>query len=128
MEESSKTENRFEIVKFTDGNFELEVNVSPNEETVWLKTEDMADLFSVDRTSIQKHIHNIIKSEELDKSTCAFFAQVKTERGRFYSPTNQRFLKAGKGVEHDLIELDETDLHGPFNSVEELMEDLNADY
>ena len=52
----------------------------------------------------------------------------------FYSPTNQRFLnesikslKTGKGIEHDLIELDETHLHGPFNSVEELMEDLNAD-
>ena len=52
----------------------------------------------------------------------------------FYSSTNQSFLnesikslKAGKGIEHNLIEQDETDLHGPFNSVEELMEDLNAD-
>ena len=51
----------------------------------------------------------------------------------FHSSSNQRFLKesikslkAGKGKEHDLIELDETDLHGPFNSIEELMEDLNA--
>lgn len=52
----------------------------------------------------------------------------------FYSSTNQSFLnesikslKAGKGIEHDLIEPDETDLYGPFDSIEELMEDLNAD-
>ena len=52
----------------------------------------------------------------------------------FYRPTNQKFLnesikslKTGKGIEHDLIKLDETHLHGPFNSVDELREDLNAD-
>ena len=52
----------------------------------------------------------------------------------FYSPKNQRFLKesikslkAGKGIKHDLIEPDGTELHGPFNSIEELMEDLNSD-
>ena len=30
-------ENRnYEVVKFIEGDFELEVNVSPNEDTVWL--------------------------------------------------------------------------------------------
>ena len=42
----------------------------------------MAELFSVDRTSIQRHIQNIIRSGELDESTCAFFAHVQYESNR----------------------------------------------
>ncbi len=75
-------DERYELVRFVDGDFELEVNVSPAEETVWLKADDIAKLFLVDRTSIQRHIHNIIQSGELDLSTCAFFAQVQRENGR----------------------------------------------
>ena len=36
---------KYEIVKFVDNGFELEVNVSPAEETVWLTQDQMADLF-----------------------------------------------------------------------------------
>ena len=35
----------FELVKFVDGSFELEVNVSPEEDTVWLTQEQIAALF-----------------------------------------------------------------------------------
>jgi len=53
---------------FEDGNFKLEVSVSPKEETVWLTQEQIAKLFDVDRTTITKHIKNILEDEELDKS------------------------------------------------------------
>ena len=33
-------QEKYEIVKFVDNDFELEVNVSPEEETVWL-TQDL---------------------------------------------------------------------------------------
>ena len=36
---------KYEIVKFVDNGFELEVNVSPEEDTVWLNAEEMAILF-----------------------------------------------------------------------------------
>ena len=43
----------------------------------------MAELFSTDRTSINRHIHNILQTQELDeKSTCAKIAQVRKEGGR----------------------------------------------
>ena len=29
-------ENNYELIKFEDGEFSLDVNVSPNEDTVWL--------------------------------------------------------------------------------------------
>jgi death-on-curing family protein len=42
----------------------------------------MAELFQTERSVIAKHIGNIIKVQELDKSTCAFFAQVQKEGAR----------------------------------------------
>ena len=35
---------KVKIVKFVDNGFELEVNVSPSEDTVWLKVDEMAML------------------------------------------------------------------------------------
>ena len=35
----------YELVKFVDGSFELEVNVSPEEDTVWLTQQQMVLLF-----------------------------------------------------------------------------------
>ena len=54
-------ENKYELLKFEDGDFSLDVNVSPIEETVWLSLDDMANLFGRDRSVIGKHIKNILK-------------------------------------------------------------------
>ena len=75
-------QKKYEIVKFVDNGFELEVNVSPSEDTVWLKAEEMAILFDVQRPAIVKHILNVINSGELDKSTCSILEQVQNEGGR----------------------------------------------
>ena len=62
----------YEIIKFENGNIELEVNVSPEEETVWLTKQQIANLFNRDRSVISKHINAIYKEGELDKnSSCA---------------------------------------------------------
>ena len=71
-------ERNYELVKFIDGDFELEVNVSPKEETIWLNFEEISCLFERDRSVISKHIKNIFNEEELIKnSVCAFFAHMK---------------------------------------------------
>ena len=73
-------EKKYELIKFEDGEFSLDVNVSPDEETVWLTQEQMALLFNVDRTRIVRHINNIYSDSELDMlSTCAENAQVQFE-------------------------------------------------
>lgn len=65
-----------EIIKYRDGDFELDVNLSPTEETVWLNLEQIGKLFEKDRSVIGKHIKNIFMENELEKDTCrAFFAQ-----------------------------------------------------
>ena len=64
--------DKYEIIKFTDNEFELDVNVSPEEGTVWLTKEEMALLFGRDRTVISRHINNIYKEGELERElVCA---------------------------------------------------------
>lgn len=59
------------------------MNVSPDEDTVWLTQEQMAKLFNVDRSRITRHINNIYKDDELDRrSTSAENAQVQIEGDR----------------------------------------------
>lgn len=57
-----------EIVKFVNGNLELEVNVSTEKETVWLSANQMSLLFDRDEKTIRKHINNVFKDEEVDKN------------------------------------------------------------
>ena len=61
----NKTSN-YDIVKFIDGEFELEVNVSPKEETIWMTVSQMALLFGRDEKTIRKHINNIFVNKELE--------------------------------------------------------------
>lgn len=61
--------DRNEIVLFIDENVELEVPISPEQDTVWLTQEQMSELFDTARSSIAYHIGNIFKEEELDKYT-----------------------------------------------------------
>ena len=59
-------ESKYDIVKFIDGEFELEVNVSPKEETIWMTASQMALLFGRDEKIIRKHINNIFVDKELE--------------------------------------------------------------
>lgn len=55
------------IYQTPDGNAAIKVKVE--NETVWLRQEQIAELFSRDRTVISKHINNIFKENELDKKS-----------------------------------------------------------
>ena len=70
-------QNKGEIVIYQteDGQTSLEVNLV--EDTIWLDTHQMANLFQRDRTVVVRHIRNIYKTGELSlDSTCAKIAQV----------------------------------------------------
>ncbi len=74
---------KYEIVKFVDNEFELDVRTDKENETVWLTQDEMAVLFDVDRTRIVRHINNIYTDGELPvDSTCAENAQVQFEGNR----------------------------------------------
>lgn len=56
-----------EIIKFNNGNLELDVTVTPDKDTVWLSANQMALLFDRDEKIIRKHINNIFKDREVEK-------------------------------------------------------------
>lgn len=56
-----------EIIKFNNGNLELDVTVTPDKDTVWLTANQMALLFDRDEKTIRKHINNTFKDHEVEK-------------------------------------------------------------
>ena len=72
-----------EIVLFTDGNVALEVPITPEQDTVWLNRNQMAELFERDVKTIGKHVNNALKEELQDQTaTVANFAIVQKEGER----------------------------------------------
>ena len=72
---------QIEIFKTPDGQINLQVQLK--DDTVWLSTEQMVNLFGRERSVLTKHINNVFKEGELDvNSTCAKFAQVQIEGSR----------------------------------------------
>jgi len=59
---------KYEVLKFVDDEFELDVNVSRVEDTVWLNQDEIALLFDKAKSTINEHIKNILK-EELNEDT-----------------------------------------------------------
>ena len=73
-----------DIVIFKNGELELEVSVSEDKETVWLSLDQMAKLFSRDKSTISRHIRNLFNEGELDKnSVVAKFATTASD-GKTY--------------------------------------------
>ena len=69
------------IYQSKDGSTKIDVKLE--NETIWLSQYQLAELFQTDRTSIAKHIKNIIETGELtEEATCAKIAQVQKEGNR----------------------------------------------
>lgn len=73
------TGSQIEIYKVENGEVVFDVGV----ETIWATEDQIAKLFSVDRSVINRHIRNIYKEGELQEAaTCAKSAQVRIEGKR----------------------------------------------
>ncbi len=74
-------ENKIIIYKTKDG--ETEIDVSMQNETLWLTQKSMAELFACSTDNISLHLKNIFKEQELDKnSTTEDFSVVQKEGER----------------------------------------------
>ena len=79
-------EKKYEVVKFINNEFSLDVHVSPLEDTIWMSIEDMSLLYGVDRTGISRHIKKIYMNGELDEhSTCAKNAHMGSNGVQVYN-------------------------------------------
>ena len=61
-----------EIVLFSDGDISVEVEINPEQETVWLTQKQMGLLFEVKQATLSEHINNILNSGELDETSIGF--------------------------------------------------------
>ena len=61
-------EKSYDLIKFVDGDFSLDVKVSPNEDTVWLNAQEIAKLYNRDISVISRHIKNILLENECTES------------------------------------------------------------
>ena len=76
-------ENKYELAKFVDDKLELEVNVNPKEETIWLSQQQMSQLFAVNENVITYHIKEIFRKNELNEdSTTRKIRVVRLEGNR----------------------------------------------
>ncbi len=66
-DKSAPTKGEIIIYKGKSGLAKLEVRLK--EETVWLSQSQLADLFSVDRSVVTKHLNNIFRSGELHEKS-----------------------------------------------------------
>ena len=67
-----------EIIRFVNDDLQLDVTVSPDNETVWLNRNQIAQLFGRDIKTIGKHINNALKEElsnEVVVAKCATTSQ-----------------------------------------------------
>lgn len=70
-----------EIILFEDGDVKLEVSMQ--DETVWLTSDQMSELFNTTKRNIEMHIKNIYTEGELEEnSTLKDFFQVQKEGTR----------------------------------------------
>ncbi len=91
--EELNMEPNSEIIIYQTGNNETRIQTRLQDETVWLTQEQIAVLFGKDRTTINRHINNIFKEEELDqKVVCAFFAHT-TKHGAIEGKTQSKQVK-----------------------------------
>ena len=80
MSGMSASENQIVVYQ---PNETVRLDVRLENETVWLTQAKLGVLFGVDRTVVNRHIHNIYKTGELaETATCAKIAQVQDEGGR----------------------------------------------
>lgn len=70
-----------DIVLFIDNDKEIEVQVNPEQETVWLTRNQIAELFDRDVKTIGKHINNALREElERDVVVAKFASTTSMER------------------------------------------------
>ncbi len=73
---------QIQLFQATDGGVQLEVTL--DQETVWLSQAQMSELFGTKRPAITKHLSNIYKSGELEELTTCSVLEHMAEHGQRY--------------------------------------------
>lgn len=72
---------KFEFLIYRVSDKDVSVNAVIKDETIWLTQSAMADLFSVDKFSINRHLKNIFVEGELDEKVVVAKIATTTQHG-----------------------------------------------
>ena len=72
------------IVIYEDVNGEIKLDVSLENDTLWLSQKQLEVLFDRDKSVISRHIKNIFKEEELDKNSVVAKNATTATDGKIY--------------------------------------------
>ena len=78
-------ENSSQIIIYQTESGETKLEVTINDETVWLTQLQMAELFGKNKKTISEHISNIFKEEELDKNSVVRIFRTTAQDGKNYN-------------------------------------------
>ena len=74
-------DNKGDIILYTASDGTAKIEVILDQETVWLTLDQMAELFQRNKSTISRHIKNVLESGELSAdSVVAFFATTASDR------------------------------------------------
>ena len=72
-----------QIILYQTPDGESKIEVRLENDTVWLSADQMAELFQRNKSTISRHIKNVLEDGELEEAaTVAFFATVQNEGER----------------------------------------------
>lgn len=80
-------EQNFIIYSTGDNKVNIQILADKESETIWLNQKQIADIFEVDRTSITKHIKNILKDGELKEISVSAKISHTADDGKKYLTT-----------------------------------------
>ena len=77
------SDNKGELIIYQTEDGQTKIDVRMDNETVWLSLDQMAELFQRDKSTISRHIKNVLQEGELtEDATVASFATVQSEGDR----------------------------------------------
>ena len=77
--------NHSQIIIYQNENGEVKLDVRFDGDTVWLTQKMMAELFGVDVRTVNEHIQNIFKSNELDQNAVIRKFRITASDGKNYN-------------------------------------------
>ncbi len=80
----------FNFLMYRTANEDVSVNAVIKDETIWLTQKAMAKLFSVDKSSISRHLKNIFAEGELDETVVVAEIATTTQHGAMQGKTQTK--------------------------------------
>ena len=104
MEHWENAQNNSEMVIYTTADGLTKIETTFDGDTVWLSTDQMAELFQRDKSTISRHIKNIFLEGELQRE--AVVAKFATTASDGKAATEYKKYKARtlSGVERDYLD------------------------